>query len=78
MYVHANGLLLYLTYGDWAGLLTLDLFIFVYFLGTPQLSFILVSAALRIIIILEPILRFLNLQLQRQRCSRLELFFKVE
>jgi hypothetical protein len=27
---------------------------------------------------LEPILRFLNLQLQRQRCSRLERFFKVE
>jgi hypothetical protein len=27
---------------------------------------------------LEPILRLFNLQLQRQRCSRLERFFKVE
>jgi hypothetical protein len=29
-------------------------------------------------VVLEPILRLLNLQLQRQRCSRLERFFKVE
>jgi hypothetical protein len=28
--------------------------------------------------ILEPILRLWNLQLQRQRCSRLERFMKVE
>jgi hypothetical protein len=27
---------------------------------------------------LEPILRFFNLQLQRQRCNGLERFFKVE
>jgi hypothetical protein len=29
-------------------------------------------------VVLEPILRLLNLQLQRQRCSRLEWFLKVE
>jgi hypothetical protein len=31
---------------------------------------------LHFLIILEPILRVLNLQLQRQRCSRLERFFQ--
>jgi hypothetical protein len=30
------------------------------------------------IMVLEPILRLVNLQLQRQRCSRVERFFKVE